>query len=267
MEIGGLFSEGEIAMVVSGVMENFRMDGRSCYDIRKRHINTGIISSCNGSAQISSKNCNIIVGVKAEVVRPTEEEPECGIIEINADCPMLEGRGGGEEIAQEIITVLSNALIPPIDRSSLCISQGHKVWAIYVDILILECGISQIVDLSARAVKAALYDTRVPKLIADEEDANDFVVSDDEEYCPFETCDIPNLITLTRIHDQYVADVTEEEAAAGIARLTLAFDSKSQLVYSKKSGCGSLHPEPMKDIVAKIANEDFDFVKNPFNHK
>lgn len=258
-ELGDLFSDGELALVVSGVTDNFRIDGRSCFDIRNTSVKTGIVSSCNGSAQVQSTNCNITVGVKVEVGRPLPDEPDCGLIEFGAECsanasPKFEGRGG-EDIAQEIVFVLTNALIPAIDRKSLCISKGHKVWIIYIDVLILECScVSQLLDLSALGIKAALRNTRVPKLIADEEDANDFVLSaESEEYCPVDTTDLPVLLTLTRIHDQYVADVTEDEAAAGIARLTMAFDSMGRLSYTKKSGSGSLHPDPMKEVLGKAS--------------
>lgn len=256
-ELGDIFSDGELAMVVSGVTDNFRIDGRSCFDIRHTRVKTGIVQSCNGSAQVQSTNCNITVGIKVEVGPPPPDEPDCGVIQFGADCsanasPKFEGRGG-EDIAQEIVFVLTNSLIPAIDRKSLCISEGHKVWYIYIDVLILECScVSQLLDLSALGIKAALINTRVPKLIADEEDANDFVLSaESEEYCPVDTTDLPILLTLTRIHDQYVADVTEEEAAAGIARLTLALDSKGTLSYTKKSGTGSLHPDPLKEVLSK----------------
>lgn len=258
-ELGELISDGELALAVSGVIDNFRLDGRSCFDIRHTSVKTGVVSSCNGSAQVRSKNCNITVGVKVEVGTPLPDEPDCGTVEINVDCsananPKFEGRGG-EDLAQEIVFVLSNSIIPAIGRKSLCISEGHKVWIIYVDVLILECScVSQLLDLSALGIKAALHDTRVPRLIADEEDANDFLLSAElEEYSPIETTGLPILVTLTRIHDQYVADVTEEEAAAGVARLTLAFDARGQLLYTKKSGCGSLHPDPMKEILGKAS--------------
>lgn len=258
-ELGELFSDGELALVVSGVTDNARVDGRSCFDIRRTQVRTGNISSCNGSAQVQSINCNITVGIKVEVGPPNLDEPDCGIVEFSVDCsanahPKFEGRGG-EDIAQEIVFVLTNALIPSINRRSLCISEGHKVWIVYIDVLILECScVSQLIDLSALGIKAALHDTRVPKLIPDEEDANDFVLSaESEEYCPIDTTDLPILLTLTRIHDQYVADVTEEEAAAGIARLTLAFDPKGRLSYTKKSGSGSLHPDPLKEVLRKAS--------------
>lgn len=256
-ELGDQFSDGELTLAVSGVTDNFRVDGRSCFDIRQTRVRAGVVSSCNGSAQVQAKNCNITVGVKVEVGAPSPDEPDCGIVEINADCsanasPRFEGRGG-EELAQEIVFVLSNSIIPAINKKSLCISEGYKVWIIYVDVLILECNcVSQLLDLSALGIKAALSDTRVPRLIADEEDANDFVLStDSEEYCPVNVDDLPILLTLTRIHDQYVADVTEEEAAAGIARLTLAFDRQGELLYTKKSGLGSLHPDPLKEVLGK----------------
>lgn len=267
-DLGGLFSDGEIALVVSGVTDNFRIDGRSCLDIRRTNVKAGIISSCNGSAQVQSTNCNITVGIKVEVGPPLLDEPDCGILEVNVDCsanasPKFEGRGG-EDLAQELGFVLSNALLPAIDRKSLCISKGHKVWIYYIDVLILECScVSQILDLSALGIKAALLDTRVPRLIADEEDANDFVLSpNSEDYNPINITDLPILLTLTRIHDRYVADVTEEEAAAGIARLTLAFDARGELLYTKKTGTGSLHPDPLKEVFSKAKCIAIDLHKN-----
>lgn len=257
-ELGGLFSDGELALVVSAITDNFRIDGRSCFDIRHTDVRTGILSGCNGSAEIKSQNCVITVGVKLEVGKPLADEPDCGIVEINADCsanasPKFEGRGG-EEIAQEIVLILSNAIVPAIDRKALCISEGHRVWILYIDVLILECScVSQLLDLSALGIKAALSDTKVPRLIADEENANDFVLSPESEEYPIDVTHLPILLTLTRIHDQYVADVTEEEAAAGIARFTLAFDAMGQLTYTKKSGTGSLHPDPLKEVLAKAS--------------
>lgn len=258
-ELGDSFSDGELALVVSGVIDNFRIDGRSCFDIRETSIKTGIVTSCNGSAQVQSEKCNLTVGVKVEVGPPLPDEPDCGQIEFGVECsananPKFEGRGG-EDISQDIVCVLTNALTPAIDRKTLCISPGHKVWIVFVDVLVLECScVSQLIDLAALGIKAAIQDTRVPKLIADEEDANDFVLSaESEEYCPIDITNFPILLTLTRIHDQYVADVTEEEAAAGIARLTLAFDSSGTLSYTKKSGSGSLHPEPMKEVFGRAS--------------
>lgn len=271
-ELGELFSDGELAIVVSGVVDNFRMDGRSCFEFRRFTVRKGVFTSCNGSAQIQSVKCNITVGVKMEVGPPLPDEPGMGIVEINVDCsanahPKFEGRGG-DDIAQEIVFVLENSIIPCIDRKSLCISEGHKVWVVYIDVLILECScVSQLIDLSALAIKAALSDTKVPKLIADEEDGNDFVLSPDcEEYCPIDAEKIPILLTLTRIHDQYVADVTEEEAAAGIARLTLALENEGQISYSKKSGSGSLHPDPLKEVLKK-ANNLASKVRANFTHQ
>lgn len=267
-DLGGHFSDGELALVISGVKDNFRIDGRSCFDIRRTQIRSGIVSSCNGSAQVQSTNCNITVGIKVEVGQPLPDEPDCGLLEINVDCsanasPKFEGRGG-EDLAQELSFVLSNALLPAIDRTALCISKAHKVWIYYIDVLILECScVSQLLDLSALGIKAALIDTRVPRLIADEEDANDFVLSaESEDYNPINLSGFPILLTLTRIHDRYVADVTEEEAAAGIARLTLAFDPKGQLSYTKKSGTGSLHPDPLKEVLSKARTIAIDLHKD-----
>lgn len=252
-ELGESYSEGELALVLSGIVDDFRIDGRTCYDIRKTKIRTGHLPSCNGSSQAQSTNCTVVVGVKVEIGRPEPDEPNCGIVEFSVDCsanasPKFEGRGG-EDLSQEISIVLTNALKPAINRESLCITEGHKVWIIYVDVLVLECNCaSQLIDLTSLAIKAALQDTKIPKITADDNDADDFVINPDlEEYCPFDVDDLPILLTLTRIQNKYLADVTEVEAAAGIARLTMAYNPKGQLLYTKKSGSGSLNAEALAE--------------------
>lgn len=243
-DIEGRFSDGELALVYNSISDNFRIDGRSCTDIREIKTETSILPGCNGSAKVESKNCSLTVGVKVEVSNPTIEEPNCGLFEINVNCsananPKFEGRGG-EDTGQDLAFILNNSILPTIDLTNLCISVGHKVWAIYVDVLVLECScVGQLLDMSSIAIKAALCDTKIPKVIPDEEDPNDFIIANEcDEYCPLDLNRLPILVTLILIGNKFVADVTEEEAAAGSARLTFAFDSTGQLLYSKKSGNG-----------------------------
>lgn len=255
--IANLVSDAEIAFTTNGISEDFRNDGRSCFEFREINIKTGNILNCNGSARINCANCDIIVGVKLEIDKPLDDEPDLGRVEFTVECsananPLFEGRGG-DEIAQEIVFALSDAITPSIDRKALCINSKETAWIVNIDVLILECGsISSLIDLSAMGVKAALHNTRIPKLILDEEDASEFIVSDDTHDClEIDVRPIPLLLTLTRIHDQYVADVTEDEAASGIARLTIALDDTGNLSYIKKAGSGSLHPDPLKEVLSK----------------
>ena len=47
-----ILSEEEKHFIISGVEEDFRIDGRSCEDYRMINVETGIISNTSGSAQV-----------------------------------------------------------------------------------------------------------------------------------------------------------------------------------------------------------------------
>lgn len=48
----GLFSKEEKKFIIEGIQSDFRTDGRSCSDYRHFTVNSGTISSANGSAQV-----------------------------------------------------------------------------------------------------------------------------------------------------------------------------------------------------------------------
>ena len=45
-------SSEEKHFIVSGIQQDFRSDGRSCHDYRYFTVETGVISSASGSAQV-----------------------------------------------------------------------------------------------------------------------------------------------------------------------------------------------------------------------
>ena len=48
-----------------------------------------------------------------------------------------------------------------VDLNQLCVLSGHHCWALYVDVLVLECG-GNLFDAAGMAVRAALRHTRLP---------------------------------------------------------------------------------------------------------
>jgi exosome complex RNA-binding protein Rrp42 (RNase PH superfamily) len=102
---------------------------------------------------------------------------------------------------------------------------------------------------------------RIPKVTINSEEINDYTISDDvQQAVPLDISRIPTFITLTRINSQYVADVTREEEAASISSIAFAVNQTEGIVYIKKFGSGSLHPEPIKDIFDVIFT--FLFISN-----
>lgn len=127
---------------------------------------------------------NVLYGNFSPLPRPQE-----GRLEFFVDCsanaaPEFEGRGG-EDLASRISRALAGAyghrwddlnwlkvmiFFPPcfsfpsdaFDLRQLSVLPGRHCWALYVDILILECG-GNLFDAVSIAVKAALFNTRIPR--------------------------------------------------------------------------------------------------------
>jgi exosome complex component RRP42 len=158
-------SEGEKLFIIHSVSDNCRTDGRKCLEYRKIDLETDVISGCHGSCHVRIGKTDLLVGVKLQIDEPADETPDEGRIEFSADCsanasPVFEGRGG-QEIANDVIAILSNSISPAIDRKGLCLIPEKAVWLISIDILILEFSSkANLIDASGIGVKAALITTR-----------------------------------------------------------------------------------------------------------
>ena len=158
-------SEGERLFIVSCVDDDSRVDGRRCLEWRKVKLEVDVIPNCHGSCRVRVGNTDLLVGVKLQVDEPLEDRPNEGRIEFAADCsanasPAFEGRGG-DEIASDLVAILSHSFTPCMDLSSLCLIPGKSVWLVSIDVLILEFSCkANLLDASGVAVKAALMGTR-----------------------------------------------------------------------------------------------------------
>uniref|UniRef100_A0A1B6CR00 Ribosomal RNA-processing protein 42 n=2 Tax=Clastoptera arizonana TaxID=38151 RepID=A0A1B6CR00_9HEMI len=249
-----LLSEAEKTYILNGVEDNFRSDGRIRSGYRPMELETDVVSNASGSARLRLANTDILVGIKTEVDVPHAETPGQGKLEFFVDCsanatPAFEGRGG-EDLATEISSFLARAY-SSFSLEPLCILRGLQCWKLYADILVLECG-GNLYDAVSLAVKAALHNTRVPSVIAAEQDGGqvDLTLSDDPFDCwNLNITSAPVLVTLCKIGDQCVVDPTAEEETCSSASLVVAVTEHSQISAIFKSGVGSFHPQTLKDTL------------------
>ena len=158
-------SEGEKLFIIHSAEDDCRTDGRKCLEFRKIKLETDVIPACHGSCHIRIGNTDLLIGVKVQVAEPAADALDEGRIEFAADCsanasPAFEGRGG-EEIANDVVSILTHSFAPAVDLKSLCLIPGKSVWLISVDILILEFSSkANLIDASGIGAKAALMNTR-----------------------------------------------------------------------------------------------------------
>jgi exosome complex component RRP43 len=69
--------------------KDLRPDGRKFFQTRRVNVQTGVISSARGSAQVSLGNTTVTCAIKAEVAVPSWDSPTSGYIVPNVDLPPL----------------------------------------------------------------------------------------------------------------------------------------------------------------------------------
>ncbi|NXD19448.1 EXOS7 protein, partial [Spelaeornis formosus] len=251
-----VLSEAEKLYIVHGVQEDLRVDGRGCEDYRCAEVETDVVSNTSGSARVKLGETDILVGIKAEMGTPKLEKPDEGYLDFFVDCssnsPELEGRGGeelGTDIANTLYRVFSCE--NSVDLKSLCINPKEHCWVLYVDVLLLECG-GNIFDAISIAVKAALFNTRIPKVhvLEDEEGTKEIELSDDPYDCiRLNVDEVPCIVTLSKIGYSHVVDATLQEEACSLASLLVSVTSKGAITSMKKVGKGSLDPESIFEMM------------------
>ncbi|KAB7501717.1 Exosome complex exonuclease RRP42 [Armadillidium nasatum] len=133
-------SESEKRYIINGVKMGIRVDGRGRLDYRQIEIETGLVSTANGSARVRLARTDVLVTVKMEIERPSPLQPTYGKLEFFVNCsanaaPEFEGRGG-DDLSTCVSAMLDKLYSSPksFDKSKLCIVPGKHVKAFYIDV-------------------------------------------------------------------------------------------------------------------------------------
>ncbi|KAH7887268.1 ribosomal protein S5 domain 2-type protein [Phlebopus sp. FC_14] len=152
--------------------EGFRPDGRTSDEWRDVFINLGSISTADGSALVKIGRTTVVCGVKAEIAEPELDTPDRGYIVPNLDLPAMCSPkfkpGPPSEEAQVLSERLNEALISAnlLPLNTLCISPGHAVWCLYVDVTCISYD-GNVFDAALLAMVAALGNTTLPQATYD----------------------------------------------------------------------------------------------------
>lgn len=95
---------------------------------------------------------------------------------------------------------------------------------------ILECG-GNVFDAASLAVKAALFNTRIPRVTAAVQDGGsiDLTLSDDPFDCERLDIDrVPNLVTICKIGEHCVVDPSAEEEVCSSANVVIGVSNDAK---------------------------------------
>ncbi|KAI6195887.1 hypothetical protein M3Y94_01042000 [Aphelenchoides besseyi] len=220
-------SDFERLHIIEGFNEDLRNDGRSKLEFRPICLEIGVRPQLEGSALLTTDNVEIFVGVRAElesVIDPevyfANEMPPIRMdfnVEFspNSDCRFL-GREP-QDLAEQIRVALSGAYANDQALPTLKNLQITKrlAWNIFVDVEIHRYD-GNVLDYAGMALKAALFDFRVPQLrgnsaIAVGSELEGVELPNEVEFIELNISRCPLFITINIVNDNYAVDVTESE--------------------------------------------------------
>ena len=221
-----------------------RLDGRGLMDMRDLLVEPNIIEKAEGSARVKLGNTELIAGVKVNLGTPFPDTPDKGLLVVSAEVLPLASPyaepGPPDEETIELARVADRGVRESgmIDVSKLVLIEGKSVYAVFVDVSILNVD-GNLFDATSYAVVAALLTTKIPKY---EVSAEGLPVKT-EETVPLPIQTVPISITFAKIGNQLVVDPNSEEEAVMDARLTLVSDDRGNICAGQKGQPGTLSPD------------------------
>ncbi len=225
--------------IVNLASQGKRLDGRTLDQLREIEVRRGVIGTAQGSALVKLGNTQVMVGVKIEHGEPFPDTPTSGILVVNAELlplasPLFEP-GPPNEDAIELARVVDRTIreSQAIDLEKLCIKEGEDVWAVFIDIYVLDHD-GNLIDSSVMASVAALHDIKPPK--------------DPEWTLPtFPIRRKPVAVTVAKVNGVLMVDAGLEEENVMDARLTISTLEDGTICAMQKGGSGFLERREIEE--------------------
>ena len=236
-----------------------RLDGRELFEMRELVVTRNVIEKAEGSARVKLGDTELIAGVKVNLGTPFPDTPDKGLLIVSAEVLPLASPyaepGPPDESTIELARVADRGVRESgmIDVSKLVLVEGKHVYAVFVDVSILNVD-GNLFDATSYAVVAALLGTKIPKY---EMSAEGHPVKT-EETIPLPVQTVPISITMARIGDHMIVDPTSEEEAVMDARITLVSDDRGNICAGQKGQPGTFSPEQilLAARTAKLKGEE-----------
>jgi exosome complex component RRP42 len=225
-----------------------RLDGRAFDRYRDIVLEVGTNKCADGFARVKFGDTEILAGIKMEVGTPYPDTPDEGALVVNAELlplsnPKYEpGPPGIDSI--ELARVVDRGIreSKAIDMKKLCIEEGEKCWIVSIDIIPLNSD-GNLFDAAGLAAIAALRNATFPKY----EDGILYSRERTDEPVPVTKTPIP--VTVSKISNNLLVDLSEDEEDAVDARLTIAVAGDKEICAMQKGGENPLTTEEISLMI------------------
>ena len=247
--------------------EGKRFDSRKPDEFRGIEIETGVSKKAEGSARVRIGKTEVIVGVKMDVMEPYADSANKGNLIVSAELlPLSSERfesGPPKFPAIEIGRLTDRAIRESkfIDMEKLCIKEGEKVWAVYIDIYSLNDD-GNLVDAAGIGAIAALKSARIPKY--DEKEERVVYGELTDKKVPLQK-DFPIMITAHKLGEKWIVDPTLEEEDISEAKVTIGATVEGIISSIQKGEAREISIEEFEEVIdmtEKVRKKVFSSIEN-----
>jgi len=224
--------------IVDLARQKKRIDARTLDQYREASIETGLVKPAQGSALVKLGSTQVLAGVKIERAEPFPDTPNSGVLMVNAELVPLASPtfepGRPDENAIELARVVDRGIreSEAIDLEKLAITPGEEVWAVFVDIHVLDHD-GNLIDASALAAIAALWHMKT-------DEVKDWVLPE------FPISKKPITVTIAKINGELMVDPCLDEENVMDARITITTTEDGSICAMQKGGIGQFTPEELE---------------------
>jgi exosome complex component RRP42 len=229
------------------ISKGVRVDGRKLDEYRKVVIEKNPIEQPEGSALVKIGNTQVMVGVKLDVGEPFPDSPNEGVLIVGAELSPIASStfelGPPGEEAIELARIIDRGIrqSKAIDTEKLCITEGEKVWIVYIDIQPLNHD-GNLIDASGIASVSALLNAKMPKY----EDGK-VIYEEKKKNLPVKEKPIP--VTFAQMNNKLVIDPNIEEENAMLSRLTISTKENGNICAMQKGGNSGFSMENIEEAI------------------
>jgi exosome complex component RRP42 len=242
--------------------EGKRFDGRTPGEFRELIIEKDVSKKAEGSVRVKLGDTEVIVGVKAGIGTPYPDSQDKGNLMVTAEMsPLSSPRvelGPPKFPAIELGRVIDRGIREShvIDLKQLCITEGEKVWTIFIDIYAINDD-GNLLDAAGIGALAALKVSKLPKYDEKEEKV---LYGENDKDMPLTKVN-PIAITVHRIGNSLIVDPNREEEDLSEGRLTIGI-SEGRISSMQKGNAGTFTIEEVEKAVEMADKSWKELFKN-----
>ena len=168
MNVRRIISKIERNYIKSNLRREERIDGRGLWDYRDFKIDSDVIASAEGSADVSLGDTRIITGLKYDVGVPFPDLPNEGVCTVMAELlplasPLFE-RGPPNEQSIELARVVDRGIrhADCVQTKKLCIKEKEFVYILFIDMYVINHD-GNLIDAGGVSALTTLISAHVPE--------------------------------------------------------------------------------------------------------